>query len=127
MRKFERRWWPRLLSALYRLYFHTLDIRVLLPEGSPISLSQYVFEPVIFAHSEREALALAGVLCEVPFTLLIAEGKDGDWAAEAIECAGCSAVRGSSLRSGSKALLTLVRSLRTSSVPAAICVDGPLG
>lgn len=119
--------WPAALLRLYRVYCRTLDIRILLSDGSILSPPQYVFRPVIFAHSERDDLALPGFLNYQSFTVLVATGRDGDWAARALEGSGCTVARGSSLRDGIRGLRKLIQTLRASPRPAAICVDGPLG
>src|SRR5581483_8210867 len=81
----------------------------------------------IFVACERDALALAGVMADHRFTILVARGRDGDWASTALAAMGCVVVRGSSLHDPAAALAALARRLDDSPGPAAIVADGPLG
>ncbi|HEY2930141.1 MAG TPA: DUF374 domain-containing protein [Acidobacteriota bacterium] len=119
--------WPRWLARLYRLYFSTWRTWGLLPDGKFVSLAKYSYGPVIFAHSEREALAIACVTDYSHFAVLVAPGRDGDRATTALESIGCQVIRGSSLRDGLAAMVGLTRLLSSTRKPVAICVDGPLG
>src|SRR5262245_30920681 len=114
----------RTLARLYRLYCSTLSVRALLPDGSAIPPQPYCFDDVIFAHCERDTLALSSVLPRRRFVLLVATGRDGNRATTALLRTGSRVVRGSSLRGGARALLQLIRLLRSSSLPAALSVDG---
>jgi lysophospholipid acyltransferase (LPLAT)-like uncharacterized protein len=115
------------LAWLYRAYFATLRVRGLLADGSTVLPRHYGFGREIFALSERDALALAGIGRYAPMSLLVAFGRDGDWAVALLARLGFDSVRGSSLRGGARAAADLIRTLNRSERPAAIVVDGPLG
>ena len=115
------------LGLLYRGYFATLRVEGLLADGSKVLPGEYVFGREIYALSERDALALAGIGTYAPMTALVTLSRDGDWAAALLERVGFRSVRGSSLRGGAAAVAEMVRDLRGSETPAAIVVDGPLG
>lgn len=88
---------------------------------------RYCFDNVIFAHCERDSVALSSVLRHRPFAVLVAPGRDGNWATAALLRTGSLVIRGSALRQGSRALIQLIRLLRSSRLPAAVSVDGPVG
>lgn len=117
----------RVLAQAYRRYHRTLTVRILMPNGSTIAPDEYPFGSEIFALCERDAFALAGITASLGFTVLVAHGKDGDWASAALETIGCRVVRGSTARGGSTALWRLATALRRSARPVAVVVDGPLG
>lgn len=117
----------RLLARLYRALHATLRVEGLLPDGSRATPATYPFGREIFALSERDALALGGVLSSSRFTTLVARGRDGDWATEVAESLGGRVVRGATGRGGSRALAELLRSLPADDGPLALVVDGPLG
>jgi len=120
--------WMSLPLRLYRLYCATLRVQAILPDGAVVHPEQYPCQNTIFAHSERDSLALASVLLfHRRFVLLVALGRDGDWATAALRSLGSTVVRGSVLRGGSRALRRLIQLLLSSSLPAAVAVDGPLG
>jgi len=117
----------RLLARLYRLFAATLRFEALLPDGTVTPARDYPFGPEIFALSERDALAIAGITPEARFTFLVAHGRDGDWATTAATSLGARVVRGATGRGGARALTELIRSARAEADPLAIVVDGPLG
>lgn len=114
-------------AACYRAYYATLELRGLPPEGGVIHPASYPFDREIFAMCERDALALGGMIASTRLTVLLALGRDGDWAGPLLTRLGFGVVRGSSLRGGARALTELIRTLRAAPHPAAIVVDGPLG
>lgn len=116
-----------LLAQLYRAYHATLRIRVLLLDGTVIQLARYPLGRMFLALSERDSLALAGLVAKARFTVLVTKGRDGDWASAVLERLGCRVARGSSLGGGTQALKDLFYGARKSAGPAAIVVDGPLG
>lgn len=117
----------RVLGRLARLVFSTWKMRLRLPDGTEIAARAYPFGRQIFALSERDAFALAGVIVDRGFTTLAAPGRDGELASAALEGIGCRVVRGARRRGGARALRELIRGLATSESPFAIVVDGPLG
>lgn len=60
------------------------------------------------------------------FTMVISESKDGELVAVTCEKFGHVPARGSSTRGGKKALLEIVRNIK-SGIPGALTVDGPKG
>jgi lysophospholipid acyltransferase (LPLAT)-like uncharacterized protein len=117
----------RVLGRFYRLYYRTLRLRALLPDGSIIHPAAFPFARQIFVLSERDAIALAGITADMGFVVLVARGRDGDWASAALEAIGCRVVRGSTRRGGARALQTLLSRLSVDARPAGLVVDGPLG
>lgn len=117
----------RVLGRLYGLLHGTLRVEGILPDGTRTSPADYPFGREVFALCERDAFALGGVLGRARFTTLIAPGRDGDWATEAVEAFGCRVVRGATERGGSTALARLLRGLPEDDGPLALVVDGPLG
>ena len=95
--------------------------------GRLMTPDDYAFGPEIYAVCERDILALTALSRWQSFTLMIAPGRDGDWASGAADSFGVRVVRGATGRGGRTALQSLVESLRDSSQPAAIVVDGPVG
>lgn len=116
-----------LLAQLFRAYHATLRIRILLLDGTVIRPADYPFSRELFALCERDSLALAGLVARAGFTVLVAKGRDGDWASAVLERLGCRVARGSSLRGGIQALKELLDAVQASDGPAGIVVDGPLG
>jgi hypothetical protein len=117
----------RLLARLYRLLHATLRVEGRLADGSRATPSTYPFGREVFALSERDALALGGILASARFTTLVAPGRDGDWATEVATALGGRVVRGASGRGGGRALAELLRGLPGDDGPLALVVDGPLG
>ena len=117
----------RLLARLYGALHATLRFDAYLPDGSRTTPGTYPFGPEVFALSERDALALGGLLASARFTTLIAPGRDGDWATEVATALGGRVVRGATARGGARALASLLRDLPSDSGPLALVVDGPLG
>lgn len=115
-----------LVAGLYRAYFATLRVRMVLPDGTVTRPRDYPYGAEIFALCERDTLTLAGTLRR-GFTVLVAHGRDGDWAAAAFAAMGCRVVRGASERGGTAALVTLISELQESTTPLGLVVDGPLG
>jgi lysophospholipid acyltransferase (LPLAT)-like uncharacterized protein len=116
----------RALAVLYRAYYGTLRMDGLLREGT-CRVEEWPFGDEIFALSERDVLALAGIMAGRRFTVLVAHGADGDWASTMLETLGCTIVRGSSLRGGTAAVGRVLAELSARRTPAGIVVDGPLG
>jgi lysophospholipid acyltransferase (LPLAT)-like uncharacterized protein len=122
--------WRRLVTwfaRLYSLYFATLRVRGFMPDAAASTPDEYPFGPELLAACERDALVLAGLTARRGFTVLVAHGRDGDWAATALETLGCRVVRGSSRGGAVQALIDFVDALGPSGLPAAMVVDGPLG
>ena len=115
------------LGRLYGALHGTLRVELLLSDGSRVTPATYPYGREIFALCERDAFALAGIMGRARFTTLVAPGRDGDWATEALEAIGCRVVRGATERGGARALAHLLRELPGDNGPLALVVDGPLG
>lgn len=116
-----------LLGGTARMLFRTWTINGRLEDGTELPARAYGFGSEIFALSERDALALAGVIVDRGLTVLVSHGRDGDLASSALTGIGCRVVRGAARRGGVLALRRLIRDMRDSGRPAGIVVDGPLG
>jgi lysophospholipid acyltransferase (LPLAT)-like uncharacterized protein len=117
----------RVLARLYRAYYSTIRLDGFMRDGSTRRMKDWVFGPEIYAVSERDILALAGIMSRGHFTVLVAHGADGNWATVVAQALGCDVVRGSSLRGGAAAVGAVLDRLNAGRTPAAIVVDGPLG
>jgi lysophospholipid acyltransferase (LPLAT)-like uncharacterized protein len=117
----------RMAGRLYRLYHATLRLSVRLPDCSIVRPDDYPYQRQIFVLCERDTLVYAAIAARRGFTMLVAPGRDGDWAAEALGAIGGRIVRGARLRGGSRALATLLRTLPNTDAPAGIVADGPIG
>lgn len=117
----------RLLARLSRSLFASWTLRGVLPDGSVIDGRRYTFEKRLFAVCESDAIALAAFPMDRDVTVLIAPGRDGDFATAVAEGIGWRAVRGASRRGGALALRALVRRLLASDSAGVVSVDGPLG
>lgn len=117
----------RAFALLYRAVFATWRFTGLLPDGTEIAPLDYGFSREIFALSERDAIALAGVTAAHGFAVLVANGRDGDWAAAMLTGLGCRVARGATQRGGMQALVDLLRLFGQAPTPAGIVADGPLG
>jgi lysophospholipid acyltransferase (LPLAT)-like uncharacterized protein len=115
------------IGHVYALYYRTLRLEALLSDGSTLDPNDYPFDRQIFVFSERDALALAGITAQRRFTVLVANGRDGDLAAAALTAMGCRVIRGSTRRGGARALRRLLAVLEADRTPAGLVVDGPLG
>jgi lysophospholipid acyltransferase (LPLAT)-like uncharacterized protein len=110
----------RLLAASWRY-------RALEADGARLDPRAYAFPPEILAVSERDVLALAGLCRLRRFAVLVAPGRDGDWASELLAASGLVVVRGALGRGGEPALRALRDQLAADPVPLVLAVDGPLG
>jgi lysophospholipid acyltransferase (LPLAT)-like uncharacterized protein len=117
----------RWCAGVYRAYCATLRIRVVLPDSTVVPLSSVEMSRDIFAICERDTLALGGITPGRGFATIVAHGRDGDWAAAALDALGCRVIRGSTRSGGVGALAGLFEQTATHASPVAIVVDGPLG
>lgn len=121
------RLWSVGIAGAYRLCFRTLDLWVLTGGGNLVRPAEYPCGRVVFAHSEADALVLAGCARYSRFAILVDRSRDGEWASRLLKELDLQIVRGSSLHDGSRAFRELMRAQQGASYPIAICVDGPLG
>lgn len=120
-------WSAAAVASLFKVYFATLRVRLVLPDGSVTRLSDYVTGAEVFALCERDALILAGAIASRCPTVLVASGRDGDRATAALEAMGCRVIRRPSQRGGAAALFQIICELQESDTALGITVDGPLG
>lgn len=109
----------RLLNFTYRYKFIGLENKKAAKELSPNKTFVYALwhqnlVGAIFSHIGEK------------FTMVISESKDGELVAVTCETLGHVPARGSSTRGGKKALLDIVRNVK-SGIPGALSVDGPKG
>jgi lysophospholipid acyltransferase (LPLAT)-like uncharacterized protein len=115
------------VALLYRGYCRTWRVHMTIPGSAVSTPGEYVNAPEVLALCERDALVFGSTLPGRRLTVLVAHGRDGDWAAALLAGLGCRIVRGASQRGGSQALRDLVAALRESPAPLGLVVDGPLG
>ena len=116
-----------LLAPILRALFRSWRLDATLPDGSEMPARAYPFAGNLFALSERDAIALSGVIVDRGFTVLAAHGRDGAFASAALRAIGCRVVRGAAGRGGASALRRLAAIFTGSDSPGGIVVDGPLG
>lgn len=109
----------RLLNFTYRYEFVGLENKKAARDYHP--KRAFVFAiwhqnliPGILAHSDER------------YTMIISESKDGEIVAVTCEKLGHTPSRGSSTRGGKKALIEMVKNVK-SGIPGALTVDGPKG
>lgn len=121
--------WPLAVlgAAILRAHHASLKIRGLLADGTEVDLRRYPFGAEVFAMCEGDAVALAGFLVRSRASILVARGRDGDWATDLAGRLGARVVRGSTRRGGERALRELIDAGSGALRPATIVVDGPLG
>jgi lysophospholipid acyltransferase (LPLAT)-like uncharacterized protein len=124
-RAFERA--GQAFAALFRVCLSTWRFVGLLPDGTVLAPSDYPFGPEILALSERDAIAITGIATKRDVAVLVARGRDGDFAAAALASLGYRIARGASGRDGLGALAALLELMGGASTPTGIVVDGPLG
>jgi lysophospholipid acyltransferase (LPLAT)-like uncharacterized protein len=117
----------RLLARGYALLFRTLRLEALVEDLPVKHPRDYAFSPELFAFSERDVFGLGGILGRARFTILVARGRDGDWATAAVEELGGAVVRGAFRRGGAAAYVALRRALEAGEGPVGLVVDGPVG
>jgi lysophospholipid acyltransferase (LPLAT)-like uncharacterized protein len=121
------RWAAWAVARCYRAYYATLRLRGIRSDGSTFS-RDYGDDRQIFSFCERDVLTAAGYWPpHQGIALLVAHGRDGDWASALVESLGYRVVRGSSSRGGVAALRELMRFASRPGESLAFVVDGPLG
>jgi len=109
----------RLINLTYRYEFVGLDnkkrARAMNPKGA-------------FVFAVWHQNLIGGILAhgDEQYTMIISESKDGEIVAVTCEKLGHKPSRGSSTRGGKKALIEMVKNVK-SGIPGAITVDGPKG
>lgn len=109
----------RLLNLTYRYKFVGL-------ENKEEARSKHPKRSFVFAIWHQNLIP--GILAhgDEKYTMIISESKDGEIVAVTCEKLGHQPSRGSSTRGGKKALLEMVRNVK-SGIPGALTVDGPKG
>ncbi len=119
--------WNAAFARAYAFCFRTLNLWVLTAEGTLIRPGEYECGRNVFAHSESDALVLAGCALYSKFAVLVDRSRDGEWASRFLKELNLVVIRGSTLHDGSRAFRDLLRVEKEADYPIAICVDGPLG
>lgn len=109
----------RILNLTYRYEFVGLEnkkqARAFHPKGAFVfAIWHQNLIPGILAHGDEQ------------YTMIISESKDGEIVAVTCEKLGHKPSRGSSTRGGKKALIEMVKNVK-SGIPGALTVDGPKG
>jgi KDO2-lipid IV(A) lauroyltransferase len=117
----------RLCVQLYRAYYATLRVLLVLPDSTVVTASGAEVGPDIFALCECDTLALGGSVARRGVCTIVAPGRDGDIASIALGALGCRVVRGSTRSGAVAALVGLLQHAQAGMSPTAIVVDGPLG
>jgi lysophospholipid acyltransferase (LPLAT)-like uncharacterized protein len=117
----------RALAGLYARLFATLRVEAVVEDVPVTRPADYPFASELFAFSERDVFGIGGILRVNRAAVLIAKGRDGDWATAAVEALGGRVVRGAFRRGGAAAYRELLRLLASGDGPVALVVDGPLG
>jgi len=114
-------------ARIYRAYYATLRVRCVLQDGTVVRGDELPALREIYAVCERDALAASGLIAGQRMAVLVAHGRDGDWASALLAAMGCHVIRGSTRRGGAPALRGLLRHLTSSETAVGLVVDGPLG
>jgi hypothetical protein len=109
---------------LLRALFATLRFRVDGEDVIPDTLAAHT-SVVVFGWHELLFVATCDLARYNPY-IMVSHSRDGERIARVVERLGWKPVRGSSSRGGARALLEMVRALRTTTV-AGHLVDGPRG
>ncbi len=111
-------WVIRLLSATWRVQTHGyVAPRVRRDRGEP---------PVVYSVWHGQLLEALRVLRYEPVTALVSEHRDGELIARVLDAFGLMTTRGSSTRGGTRALLELVKVVKSNG-DVVITPDGPRG
>lgn len=111
----------RLLNFTYRYQFIGKENKELAKSKSPVG--SYIYA---CWHQNLIGTMLSHSTGEERYTMVVSESKDGELVAVTCEKFGHKPVRGSSTRGGKKAVIEIVKKLK-SGLPGAITVDGPKG
>lgn len=117
----------RLGARLYLGYYATLRVRCVLANGDIVKGAALPALRGIYAVCERDALVSSGLIAGQGMAVLVAHGRDGDWASALLAAIGCRVIRGSARRGGALGLRRLLHHLRPSETAVGLIVDGPLG
>ena len=114
-------------ARMYLAYYATLRVRCVLQDGTTVRGAELPPLREIYAVCERDALAASGLIAGQRMAVLVAHGRDGDWASALLAAMGCRVIRGSASRGGALALRGLLRHLASSETAVGLVIDGPLG
>lgn len=114
-------------ARIYLAYYATLRVRCVLEDGRIVAGEALPALRAIYAVCERDALVASGLIAGRRMAVIVAHGRDGDWASALLAAMGCRVIRGSARRGGAVALRGLLRHLETSEAAVGLIVDGPLG
>ena len=109
----------RLINFTYRYEYLGLENKEMARKNHP--LRTFVF--AVWHQNLISAILAHG---DEKYTMIVSESKDGELVAVTCQKLGHEPARGSSTRGGKKALLEIVKKIK-SGIPGAITVDGPKG
>ncbi len=115
-----------LLGVVARLWVATLRVRLVVSEELARTLTTPATRPLVYAFFHGTQLSLLGFPRRRKTSVMVSLSKDGAMQARALALQGLGIVRGSTSRGGARALVALVRALRTGA-DVAFAVDGPRG
>ena len=114
-------------ARIYLAYYATLRVRCVLANGAIVKGEDLPPLREIYAVCERDAVVASGLIAGQRMAVLVAHGRDGDWASALLAAIGCHVIRGSARRGGALGLRGLLRHLESSETAVGLIVDGPLG
>jgi lysophospholipid acyltransferase (LPLAT)-like uncharacterized protein len=85
------------------------------------------FDNYIVAHFHQDELALVKTRINSSFVVMTSKSTDGEMMTRFLRLLGYICVRGSSKKSGDKALIEMIHILRSQNLNAVVAVDGPRG
>ncbi|MEI6079575.1 MAG: lysophospholipid acyltransferase family protein [bacterium] len=113
---------PYVIYILYRIYMMT--VRYSEP-AMPKEIKKS--KKYIVAHFHQDELVLVKTRINSSFFVMTSTSTDGEMMTRFLSLLGYHCVRGSSTRGGSKALVEMIHTLKTSNYNAVLAVDGPRG
>lgn len=113
---------PFLLYIFYRLYMSTVKYKEPPMPKEVEGLNNY-----IVAHFHQDELALVKTRINSSFVVMTSKSTDGEMMTRFLRLLGYICARGSSRKSGDKALIEMIHILRSQNLNAVVAVDGPRG
>ena len=122
---FRRVFLPWLVFLFYWLWSKTWRVYV----REPVSLQKKLAEqkPLVFAHWHGDELAVIATVPRYRIATMTSTSSDGSLVDFVIRKLGGSTSRGSSTRGGVRALVGLIKIIRTGEYCGSMAVDGPKG
>jgi lysophospholipid acyltransferase (LPLAT)-like uncharacterized protein len=85
------------------------------------------FDNYIVAHFHQDEIALVNTRKNSNFIVMTSKSTDGEMMTRFLRLLGYRCIRGSSKKSGDKALIEMIHTLRSEKLNAVVAVDGPKG